>query len=239
MPREIAVRRVEFGYFVRPGEETETGVDRVEPVLGYMIRHPAGVLLVDSGMGSHPVADARYRPHRIGLAEALAASGVDVSDVSAVVNCHLHFDHCGGNPTLGGRPVFVQTEELTNARTAGYTLPELVEGPGIVYEELSGQAEIWPGVTVVPTPGHTSGHQSVVVQHEDGRVTVLAGQSHDTATAFGGDALAVRATADGHPPPLPIAPSWMPLLLTFDPRVVYFAHDHAVWTADAPANPPL
>src|ERR1019366_6720783 len=44
------VHRVDFGYFVRPAEETGTGASRVEPCLGYLVDHPDGLLLVDTGM---------------------------------------------------------------------------------------------------------------------------------------------------------------------------------------------
>jgi len=94
-----AVRRLDFGYFVRPGEETGTGSPRVEPCLGYVVEHAGGLLLMDTGMGSHPEVDAHYRPRRRSLTEALARVGHQVDDVDLVVNCHLHFDHCGGTPS--------------------------------------------------------------------------------------------------------------------------------------------
>ena len=100
--------------------------------------------------------------------------------------------------------------------------------PGLHYEELDGEAEVLPGVLVVPTPGHTAGHQSVVVRRGDGTV-VVAGQSHDTATAWSADVLARRAGREGHPPPLPAPPAWLDRLLALDPARVVFAHDHAVW----------
>lgn len=124
----------------------------------------------------------------------------------------------------------VQAVELAAAHIQDYTLPELVDAPGLKYEAASGDVEVFPGVTVIPTPGHTDGHQSVVVRRGDGKVIVLAGQSHDTATAFGADALALRAADDGHPPPLPVSPEWMRRLVELDPLIVYFAHDHATWT---------
>ena len=226
---DAGVRRVDFGTFVRPAAETGTGVQRVEPCLGYLVVHDGGVVLVDSGMGAHPAVDAHYRPQRRPLDLALAASGSSVADVSLVVNCHLHFDHCGGNPALAGRPVVVQRAELEAARsTPDYTLAELVDVPGMHYEVLDGEAELLPGVVVIPTPGHTAGHQSVVVRRLDGTV-IVAGQSHDTATAYGGDVLAWRAARDGHQPPLPAAPEWIDRLQRFDPARVVFAHDHAVW----------
>ena len=226
---ELAVRRVDFGYFVRPGEETGTGTPRVEPCLGYLVDHPDGLILLDTGMGSHPEVDAHYRPRRRGLVTALAGAGVRPDDIALVVNCHLHFDHCGGNPALRGRPIVTQRVELESALgTPEYTLPELVDSPGLRYERLDGEAEILPGVLVVPTPGHTAGHQSLVVRRPDGTV-VVAGQSHDTATAYGSDVLAWRAHRDRHATDLPPTPAWIDRLQRFDPRRVVFAHDNAVW----------
>jgi N-acyl homoserine lactone hydrolase len=223
------VRRVDFGYFVRPGEETGTGRPRVEPCLGYVIAHRGGVVLVDTGMGSEPEIDAHYRPRRRPLPSALAAAGVSPGEVTVVVNCHLHFDHCGGNPELTGRPIVTQRVELETARTtADYTLAPLVDAAGLRYEQLDGEAEILPGLFVIPTPGHTSGHQSVVVVGGDGTV-VVAGQSHDTATAYSADRLAWQARRDGHALPLPTTPPWIDRLQQFDPARVVFAHDHAVW----------
>jgi len=225
---DAGVRRVDFGYFVRPAAETTTGAPRVEPCLGYLVEHPDGLVLVDTGMGSDPDVDVHYRPRRRSLADALAETGARAKDIRLVVNCHLHFDHCGGNPELAGATIVVQRAELEAARTAGYTLPELVDAPGLHYEQLDGEAEILPGVLVLPTPGHTPGHQSLVVRRGDGTV-VVAGQSHDSASDYGADVLAWRARRDGHPPPLASTPAWIDRLQQLDPARVVFAHDHAVW----------
>ena len=63
---------------------------------------------------------------------------------------------------------------------------------------------------------------------DDGSV-VLAGQSHDSASAWSADALAAGARERGHDEPLPPYPPWMRRLLDLDPRRVVFAHDAAVW----------
>ncbi|MDY7100721.1 MAG: MBL fold metallo-hydrolase [Actinomycetota bacterium] len=225
----LEVRRVDFGYFVRPGSETGTGAARVDPCLGYLVDHPDGLLLVDTGMASHPGIDVRYEPQRRDLDTALADAGAKVGDVRFVVNCHLHFDHCGGNPTLAGRPIFTQDVELETAlRISGYTLPHLVDAPGLTYERLDGEAEVLPGVLIVPTPGHTAGHQSVVVRRRDGTV-IVAGQSHPTAADYSADALAWRAHHEHHAASVAPPPAWLERLLQLDPARVVFAHDHAVW----------
>ncbi|MFV0130833.1 N-acyl homoserine lactonase family protein [Streptomyces sp. HMX112] len=228
------IRRLDLGHFVRPAAEAGEEHPRVEPALAYLVRHDAGVLLLDSGVGTgSPDADAHYRPRRNDLAAALAAQGLGFDDIDVVVNCHLHFDHCGGNPLLPGRPVFVQRAELAAARAGGYTVEALVDFPGARYEEADGEAEVWPGVRVVPTPGHTAGHQSLVVSGREGTV-VLAGQAYDFASHFASAEMARRAAlGTAGPPPAPYRP-WLDRLAAFGPHRVLFAHDRSVWEGRMP-----
>ncbi|MFG2722115.1 N-acyl homoserine lactonase family protein [Streptomyces sp. NPDC048416] len=229
MGTQTSVRRLDLGYFIRPASETGGPEPRPEPALAYLVRHDRGLLLFDTGMGEgSPETDAHYRPRRRSLRGALAAAGVTPEDISLVVNCHLHFDHCGGNPLLAGTPVLVQSTELATAMRGDYTIDRLVDFPGARYEELTGEAEIWPGVWIVPTPGHTEGHQSLIVRRDAGSV-VLAGQAYDTASAFASAELAARAVREGEKQPLPSFPGWLRRLMDFDPRRVLFAHDCSVW----------
>ncbi len=223
------MRRLDLGRFVRPAEETGTGQPRVEAVYGYAVPHPDGLVVLDTGLGVvDDETEAWYRPFRTPLPDALQRHGLRLDEVWMVVNCHLHFDHVGGNPLLAGRPVVCQRRELATARAGGYTGERLVDFPGARYELVDGEAEVVRGVHVVPTPGHVEGHQSLVVECDDGSV-VLAGQSHDTASAWSADVLARTAQLSGQEQPLPRAPAWMGRLLEFDPRRVVFAHDAAVW----------
>jgi glyoxylase-like metal-dependent hydrolase (beta-lactamase superfamily II) len=142
---DVTVRRVDFGYFVRPPEETGTGEPRVEPCLGYLVVHPEGTLLFNTGMGGDPWVDQHYRPRRTGLAQALCSVDVSVDDIDLVANCHLHFDHCGGNAFFSGKPTFTQASELVAARAVvDYTLAELIDTPGTRCEELAGVPEVLP-----------------------------------------------------------------------------------------------
>ncbi|GAA1634479.1 MBL fold metallo-hydrolase [Catellatospora bangladeshensis] len=229
-----AVRRLDLGYFIRPAEEAGTPHPRVEAVLAYLVDTADGLLLFDTGLGrGDDETEAHYRPHRRPLPEALAEAGVRLDDIALVVNCHLHFDHIGGNPLLPGRPIFTQSVELATARAGDYTFDQLVDFPGADLRELDGTVEIAPGIRIVPTPGHTAGHQSLLVSHADGDVTVLAGQAYDLATDFSCAVLARRAAADGAAAPLPPYHPWLDTLTELNPRRVLFAHDAAVWHPDA------
>ena len=111
------------------------------------------------------------------------APGELVSRVAAVVNTHLHFDHCGGNRLFPGIPIHVQRRELADARTEDdYTVREWVDFRGATYVEHDGEAEILPGVRLLPAPGHTAGHQVVLVETDEGPV-VLGGARAARAVA--------------------------------------------------------
>ncbi|MFC9430346.1 N-acyl homoserine lactonase family protein [Streptomyces sp. NPDC056987] len=229
MGKTMAVRRLDLGYFIRPAAEAGGPQPRVEPVLAYLVRHDNGLILFDTGIGdADPETEARYRPRRRALQDALSASGVALDDVSMIVNCHLHFDHIGGNPLLGGKPILVQDVELATARRGNYTVDKLIDFPGATYEEVAGETEFWPGIWIIPTPGHTRGHQSLVLRQGDGTV-VLAGQAHDFASHFASEQLARHATLRGVEQPLPPYRHWLDRLAEFDPRRVLFAHDCSVW----------
>jgi N-acyl homoserine lactone hydrolase len=220
------VTRVDFGYFVRPASETGTGAPRAEACLGYLVCHPDGLVLVDTGMGFHPDVDAHYHPVRRPLQASLEAAGVRLDDLKLVVNCHLHFDHCGGNPLLGTTPIVAQRVELEVARGTEYTLPELVDTT-LNYLTLDGATELLPDLHVIPTPGHSPGHQSLVYRTPDGTL-VVAGQCFDTANHYA-TALLNRTAHNAGDDPLPETPDWLDTLRGFDPRLVVFAHDHSAW----------
>jgi N-acyl homoserine lactone hydrolase len=220
------VRRVRFGTIVRPAEETPDGRARVEAIDGFLVpMGDDGLLLFDTGIASgDPEVEAHYVPVRIPLRQALARVGARPDDVTAIANSHLHLDHAGGNRDLQGRPVFVQRTELAAARQPGYTVDD-VHLPDDRYEVLDGETELVPGLRLVPTPGHTAGHQSLLLETRHGGL-LLAGQTHDTASEWSADVQGVHRPGAR----TAAAPKWLAALLG---RVteVRFAHDAAVWHA--------
>jgi N-acyl homoserine lactone hydrolase len=148
------------------------------PVLVHLVTHPDGCILVDTGLTELHPAVADMDPQL----EPLTEQDVDLAGITAVVNTHLHFDHCGGNHLFTGRPVYVQRQELEDARTQeDYTIPEWVDASGVDYVAVDGELELLPGVRLLPAPGHTRGSQIVVVDTDEGPV-VIAG---DTAVWSG------------------------------------------------------
>jgi glyoxylase-like metal-dependent hydrolase (beta-lactamase superfamily II) len=145
------------------------------PVFGWVVRHPDGPIVVDTGVGiGNAAIDGWYQPRVTPLVDALAGVGVDPRDVAAVVLSHLHFDHCGQQAALAC-PVHVQATEHEAARAQDYTVPEWADIPAERLRLVDGDADLAPGVRIAATPGHTPGHQSVVVEG-GGRRVVLAGQ---------------------------------------------------------------
>ena len=153
------------------------------PVLAFAIRHPNGIVLVDTGIGAGDAwVDKNYRPRTRDVREALTGVKLDPDGVRAIVNSHLHFDHCGQNRAFAGVPIYVQRTELDLARE-GYTVVEWVDFPGARYDAVDGDREIVEGVSVLATPGHTPGHQSVTVRTGDGLVLIV-GQAAQDARSF-------------------------------------------------------
>jgi N-acyl homoserine lactone hydrolase len=157
--------------------------DDTWPGFSDTIEHPDGLVLVDTGMiDTTPELDDEWHPRPHPLPDEL------VSRVAIVVNTHLHFDHCGGNRLFPGVPIHVQRRELADARTEDdYTIPEWVDFSGATYVEHDGEVEILPGVRLVPAPGHTAGHQVVVVETDEGPVVLGGDVGYSFAEVGQGD----------------------------------------------------
>ncbi len=144
------------------------------PVHAWLIRHPDGAILVDTGVGvGNEAIDGWYQPHITPLLDALGGAGVVPSDIAAVVISHLHFDHCGQQEVLSAQ-VYVQTTEFEVAQTPGYTVPEWAAIPEDRLRLVNGDQVIAEGVSLLSTPGHSPGHQSVLVEAAGERVVIAA-----------------------------------------------------------------
>jgi N-acyl homoserine lactone hydrolase len=156
-----------------------------EPVPGVLLLLDGGWLLLDTGFNTALIRDpalyrryfpsVEYVPVLPGPGEPIAAAldevGIDLDDIHAVAVSHLHHDHAGGLKLFAGRvPVHAQRRELDYG-LSNHPEPEQhalarvdYDDPRIDRRLADGEVEIAPGVTAVPTHGHTPGHQSFVVE---------------------------------------------------------------------------
>jgi glyoxylase-like metal-dependent hydrolase (beta-lactamase superfamily II) len=144
-----------------------------------LIIRGAEAILVDCGIGNR-LSDVERKifDHGEGwLPDHLHALGMELGDITAVICSHLHFDHAGGlvrrrdsgvlEAAFPRARIFVQKGELEIAREprnerlrAAYRHAAEILAPNLArIEALDGPAEIVPGVTAVPTGGHTRDHQ--------------------------------------------------------------------------------
>lgn len=187
-------------------------------VRSFAIHHPDGAIVVDAGIGiGDAFIDRIYAPQTVDVADVLATCGVDIKKVQALILTHLHFDHCGQARRFMA-PVFVQSVELEAARSPRYTVPEWL--PDADVRAIDGDAAIASGVRVIATPGHTSGHQSVVVDASDGRAVIVGQACHRAA-----DFAAREPIPDCNDEVRLIARSSLNRLRSLAPATFYFSHD--------------
>ena len=153
------------------------------PCLSHTIEHPDGLVLVDTGMiESTPQLDEVFHPTVHPLPDEI------VQRVAHVIITHMHFDHHGANRLFPGIPIHVQRIELEDARTQDdYTIREWIDFPGANYVEHDREAEILPGIRIVPAPGETRGHQVVVVETDEGQVVLGGDVGHSFRELGQGD----------------------------------------------------
>lgn len=149
-----------------------------------LIETPSGRVLVETGIGER--VDDKTRAMRgyegPAIVPTLEAAGFAPVSVDVVAMSHLHFDHAGGLLRADGTRAFPKAAIVAQRAEWEIALgdnPRLVAS--YVQPELSlvrdwgaegwaeGERELLPGVSVVPTGGHSKGHQAIVVRAGGGR----------------------------------------------------------------------
>lgn len=172
--------------------DERVGMKFYNPYFMYVLTHPAGTVLFDSGVhpGCRTDPESRLGPDaasfRLQLGpddhvEAkLASLGMKPRDVDVVVQSHLHFDHAGGLESVRDIPVLVQRQELAFALSPPvYQRDIYVQADysdGVTWQQLDGDYDVFGDgrVVVLRTPGHTPGHQSLMVALKSRTVILLA-----------------------------------------------------------------
>ncbi len=168
------------------------------PIQGFLLKTPSHIVLVDSCVGNdktsghadwHQRSDSRFM-------SALTAAGCAPEDVDYVLCTHLHTDHVGWNTKLqDGRwvPTFPNAKYLipdadnvafSAAPSDSYTesvLPVIEAGQS---EMVTPRHQLGDHVTLIPTPGHTPGHVSVLVKSGGAEAIITGDAIHTTAQCW-------------------------------------------------------
>lgn len=156
------------------------------PVPCYFIDHPKGTILFDTGLEAvlqsddpKTVRDAlgifadittvQYHPGE-DVASRLEQFGIDPQKINFIINSHLHFDHCGGNVAAPNARWIIQKREWQAAQK-DENIEKQIYSPrqydlGHDRIEVDGEYDIFQDGTLIllPTYGHTDGHQSLKVK---------------------------------------------------------------------------
>jgi len=163
--------------------DLEPGQPWTVPVTSFLVSHPSGKLLFDTGVHCQARLDplARLGAERMkrlavksqagdDVVPQLATLGLTPDDIRFVANSHLHFDHCGGNEFFPRATFLVQRPELESARRPGF-VPGYNPSPidfdhPLDYRMIEGEHDVFGDGSVIlfPTYGHTPGHQSLRVR---------------------------------------------------------------------------
>jgi glyoxylase-like metal-dependent hydrolase (beta-lactamase superfamily II) len=152
------------------------------PVTTFLVEGDSKLIMIDTGMSCTEIAHkyhhpGSHQPEGYAIHEQLAKLGVNPADIDMVILTHLHWDHCYNLDKFTKAKFYVQREEYEFALNPiplyykSYEYPVLGLKPqfdGIKFELIDGEAEIIEGISVYPSPGHSVGHQTVVVNTAEG-----------------------------------------------------------------------
>ena len=155
----------------------------------YLLRSDGETLLVDTGLGPGPHGEGE--PDH--LLDELGAAGVAPEDVQRVIFSHLHGDHVGWT-VRDGELVFPNARHLVPEADWTYFRDESrsskhphlaaqvepLETKGAM-ELVSGEQDVTSEVSLMPTPGHTPGHQSIVISSGGERAVLISDVAHHPA----------------------------------------------------------
>jgi len=168
--------------------DTDIGKKIILAVWQAYIDHPELKIIIDTGI--NPKMDMIPEFGRIvkqnsnqQIERQLARIGVTPDEIDVVINTHLHYDHTAYNKLFKKATFIVQKEEMRHAyvpekfESQFYQPRSHFDVPDLNYELIKGDYELVEGVYILSTPGHTAGHQSVLVETEKSKPIIISGDA--------------------------------------------------------------
>ena len=153
---------------------------------------------------------------------ALGLLGLVPQDIDLVILSHGHIDHVGSLPLFAHAPIVMTRAERSDPRPRYFGIARPMDWPDATYTLIDTDTPVCEGLTLIPTPGHTPGHLSAILDlPETGRVILAAdainrASEPDAGFADAADPVAAKASSDRL---LALAPGGL----------LIFGHDPAQW----------
>jgi 4-pyridoxolactonase len=146
------------------------------PSYAVLIEHDDGLFLFDTGFDLEhtnavlPFELPEQTPEQT-IPAKLELAGFAISDVTTLVNSHLHFDHVGGNKHFAGVKNVVHEQELARPESRAFSeffgySDKTWDYEGASFESVPRVTSELAGLWLFETPGHTIGHYSLLVKPE-------------------------------------------------------------------------
>lgn len=129
-----------------------------------IVKEPAGVVILEAGLGPLDVPATHTHPSLGRMAGGVASAGLGLTDtpILAVAVTHAHEDHVGWLRTASGPGSLLRGADVA---VGAHDLPRLHHLTGLAgIRDLTGNERLSDTVTAVRTPGHTRGHTAYVIE---------------------------------------------------------------------------
>lgn len=173
---------LDFGTF-------DVGGKRTIGLPGYLLETDRGArILVDTGMPEDYATDPAAANARDGLSAfghlvdhgpqhtltgQLARLGLTVADLTACILTHGHIDHAGALPQITC-PLILTARERAEPRPLWFGTARPIDWPDVETRRIERDTPLCHGITLIPTPGHTPGHLSLLLDLPETGAVILA-----------------------------------------------------------------